>query len=399
MTPDPSQQGAATGPLAGFTVIELAGLGPGPFCGMMLGDMGAEVIRVDRPGIDPLQKLDPLCRNRRSIALDLKSPRGIEVLMRLVENADALYEGYRPGVAERLGCGPEPCLARNPRLVYGRITGWGQDGPLASVAGHDINYIALSGALHAIGRAGERPVPPLNLVGDFGGGGMLLAFGILAGLLQATRTGKGQVIDAAMVDGAAALMGSYYGFREMGLFDGRTGSNFLSGAAHFYDTYETRDGKFVSIGPLERQFYDLLIDKLGLDRERFTAARFSLVPGAMDPSAWADLKQELATVFKSRTRDEWCALLEGTDVCFAPVLTADEAARHPHNAARGTFLEVGGIRQHAPAPRFSRTPPGAPQPPPATGQHTRQVLSGAGYADSEIEDLLTSGVAFEPDAD
>jgi alpha-methylacyl-CoA racemase len=383
------------GPLAGLTIIEMAGLGPGPFCGMMLGDMGAAVIRVDRPGTDPLQGLDPLCRNRRSIALDLKSPAGLDVLMRLVERADALYEGYRAGVAERLGFGPDVCLERNPRLVYGRITGWGQDGPLARTAGHDINYVALSGALHAIGRAGGKPVPPLNLVGDFGGGGMLLAFGILCGLLDAARTGRGQIVDAAMVDGAAALMGSYYGFRAMGLFDGGTGTHFLAGAAHFYDTYETRDGKFVSIGPLEPQFYDLLIDTLGLDRERFAAGRFSLQPGGMDPSLWPILKDELAAVFRTRTRDEWCALLEGTDVCFAPVLTLDEAARHPHNAARGTFLEVGGVLQHAPAPRFERSPAGAPEPPPLPGRDSRRVLAEAGYTEAEIARLLGAGIVHE----
>jgi len=384
------------GPLSGYKIIEMAGLGPGPFCGMMLGDMGADVIRVDRPGRDTLQDLDPLCRNRRSLALNLKAPGALEVLMRLVEGADALYEGYRPGVAERLGFGPDACMARNPRLVYGRITGWGQDGPLANAAGHDINYIALSGALHAIGRAGQRPVPPLNLVGDFGGGGMLLAFGILCALLEASRSGCGQVVDAAMVDGAAALMGSYYGFRAMGLFDGGTGTHFLAGAAHFYDSYETADGKFISIGPLEPQFYSLLIDKVGLDRERFAKAGFSLQPGGMDTHIWAELKEELATVFRTRSRDEWCSLLEGSDVCFAPVLTVEEAAQHPHNRARQTFTEVGGVLQHAPAPRLDRTPAAAPQPPPRPGNDSRAVLSGAGYSGSEIDTLLRDGVVAEP---
>jgi alpha-methylacyl-CoA racemase len=384
------------GPLAGITVIELAGLAPGPFCGMMLGDMGADVIRVDRPGINPLQATDPLCRNRRSIALDLKSVQGIEILMRLVERADALFEGYRPGVAERLGFGPQSCLERNPRLVYGRITGWGQDGPLAQTAGHDINYIALAGALHAIGRPGQRPVPPLNLLGDFGGGGMLLAFGMVCALLETARTGRGQVVDAAMVDGAAALMACFYGFRKMGLFDDRTGSNFLSGAAHFYEVYETSDGKYVSIGPLEPQFYDLLIDKLGLDRERFSKAGFSLVPDDMDTSLWPRLKEELAAVFRTRTREEWCDLLEGTDVCFAPVLTSAEAARHPHNVARRTFIEVGGVLQQAPAPRFGRTPADQPDAPPVPGRDTREILSESGFADADIEAQLRDGVVYEP---
>lgn len=387
---------ANTGPLAGYTIIELAGLGPGPFCGMMLGDMGADVIRVDRPGADPYRELDPMCRNRRSIALNLKASRGCEVLMRLIEGADALFEGFRPGVAERLGLGPDDCLARNPRLVYGRMTGWGQEGPLARAAGHDINYIALSGVLNAIGRSGGRPVPPLNLVGDFGGGGMLLAFGIVCALLETARTGQGQVVDAAMVDGAAALMASYYGFRKLDLFDGRTGSHFLSGAAHFYDTYETSDGRFVAIGALEPQFYDLLIEKLGLDRERFAAGRFSLEPGQMDEKLWPGLKDELAAVFKTRTRDEWCDLLEGSDACFAPVLDSEEAARHPHHVARGTFIEVGGILQNAPTPRFGRTPAPRPHPPPAPGRDTRAVLSGAGYTETEIEELLTAGVVAGP---
>jgi alpha-methylacyl-CoA racemase len=293
------------GPLAGFRIIEVAGLGPGPFCGMMLGDMGAEVIRIDRPGTHARQRLDPLCRNRRSIVLDLKSPPAVEVLLRLVESADALYEGFRPGVAERLGFGPEACMARNPRLVYGRVTGWGQDGPLAMVAGHDINYIALSGALAGVGRAGEPPVPPLNLVGDFGGGGMLLAFGLVCALLEASRSGKGQVIDAAMIDGANALMATFHGFRALGLYDDRPGTHFLSGAAHYYDTYETRDGKHVSIGALEPQFYRLLIEKAGLDPGRFAAHGFDfrMDPATLGQEHWPGLKAELARVFRSKTRD------------------------------------------------------------------------------------------------
>ena len=389
----------ARGPLSGYRVLEVAGLGPGPFCAMMLADMGADVIRVDRPAPDPYRKLDPLCRNRRSIVIDLKSADGPGVLLDLVATADALLEGFRPGVAERLGFGPEACLARNPRLVYGRVTGWGQDGPLASAAGHDINYIALSGALHGIGRAGERPVPPLNLLGDFGGGGMFLAFGIVCGLLEASRSGKGQVIDSAMVDGAAALMATFYGFRAMGLFDEQPGTHFLSGAAHFYDTYETRDGKYVSLGALEPQFYEQLVDKLGLARERFLASRFTLDAAAANEGMWPELKEELAAVIKTRTRDEWCELLEGTDTCFAPVLPVSEASRHPHNAARGNFLEVGGVLQHAPAPRFSRSQTAPPRPPPAPGAHTRALLAEAGYGGERIEALLASGAARQAEGE
>jgi alpha-methylacyl-CoA racemase len=387
------------GPLSGYRIVELAGLGPGPFCGMMLGDMGADVIRVDRPGINPIQSLDPLCRNRRSIALDLKSEHGVEILLHLLENADAIFEGYRPGVAERLGFGPEVCLERNRKLVYGRMTGWGQEGPMAKVAGHDINYIALSGALGAIGRAGERPVPPLNLLGDFGGGGMLMAFGIACGLLEAQKSGRGQVIDAAMVDGSNALMATFHGFRAMGLFDDQMGTHFLSGAAHFYDTYETSDGKFISIGSLEPQFYSLLIDKLGLDREKFSQSVFHLDPRKMNSGMWAELKDELATIFRSRSRDEWCELLEGTDVCFAPVLTGIEASQHPHNVARESFIEVDGIVQNAPAPRFSNSSPDRPSPPPSPGRDTKTVLSEAGYSEGEIEQLIESGVAAVDCAD
>jgi len=383
------------GPLAGYRIVELAGLGPGPFCGMMLGDMGAEVIRVDRPGANPIQQLDPQCRNRRSIALDLKSRQGVKILLRLLEKADAMYEGFRPGVAERLGFGPDVCLELNPRLVYGRMTGWGQQGPLAKVAGHDINYIALAGALGAIGRTGQRPLPPLNLLGDFGGGGMLLAFGIACGLLQAQKTGKGQVIDAAMVDGVNALMATFHGFRAMGLFDDQPGTHFLSGAAHFYDTYETRDGKYISIGSLEPQFYKLLIEKLGLDADRFSPHGFRANPESMDAARWAELKAELAAVFLTRTRDEWCAALEGSDVCFAPVLTGTEASRHPHNVARGSFIEIEGILQNAPAPRFSGSEPGIPAPPPAPGQDTRAVLADAGFSADEIRQFIETGAAAE----
>lgn len=380
------------GPLSGLRVIEVAGLGPGPFCGMMLGDMGAEVIRVDRPGTDPRQKLDPLCRNRRSIMLDLKSPRGVEVLLRLVESADALYEGFRPGVAERLGFGPDACLALNPRLVYGRVTGWGQDGPLAAAAGHDINYIALSGALAGIGRAGQPPTPPLNLVGDFGGGGMLLAFGLVCAVLESRQSGKGQVIDAAMIDGANALMATFHNFRALGLYDDQPGTHFLSGAAHYYDCYETRDGKYVSIGPLEPQFYALLVEKAGLDRERFGPHGFVMEPGSMRRDEWAALKAELAVVFRSRTRAEWCTLFEGSDACFAPVLTAAEASQHPHHVARRSFIEVDGVLQNSPAPRFSRTPAEEPSAAPEPGADTRAVLRDSGYSDAGIDELIRAGV-------
>ncbi|MCC7259205.1 MAG: CoA transferase [Gammaproteobacteria bacterium] len=381
------------GPLAGLRIIEVAGLGPGPFCGMMLGDMGADVVRIDRHGTNAdQQRLDPLCRNRRSLVLDLKSRRGVDVLLRLVDRADALFEGFRPGVAERLGFGPDVCLARNERLVYGRVTGWGQDGPLASAAGHDINYIALAGALAGIGQPGSPPTAPLNLVGDFGGGGMLLAFGLVCALLEARRSGKGQVVDAAMIDGSNALMATFHGMRAMGLYDDRPGTAFLSGAAHYYGTYETRDGKYVAIGPLEPQFYALLIEKAGLDRERFARHGFHMEPGQAERENWAALRAELAAVFRTRTRAEWCALLEGTDACFAPVLTGVEAARHPHHVARGSFIEIDGVLQHAPAPRFSRTPAAAPQGAPPPGGDTHAVLHDAGLDAAEIDELARAGV-------
>ena len=372
------------GPLAGYRIIELAGIGPGPFCGMMLSDMGAEVVRVDRPGLSGEPPKDVLVRNRRSIALDLKSPGGVEAVLRLVDNADALFEGFRPGVTERLGLGPDVCLARNEKLVYGRMTGWGQDGPMAHAAGHDINYIGLSGALHAIGRAGERPVPPLNLVGDFGGGGMLLAFGMVCALLEAQRSGKGQVVDAAMVDGAASLMSMFFSMRATGMFKPERGTNLLDGGAHFYDTYETRDGESICIGSIEPQFYALLVEKAGLDPARFAPQ--------MDAARWPELKQELAEVFRSRTRAEWCEIMEGTDVCFAPVLSLFEAPDHPHNRARNTFIEVDGVVQPAPAPRFSRTPAEVTHAAPVPGADTRAVLADYGFADDELAQLADDGV-------
>jgi alpha-methylacyl-CoA racemase len=372
------------GPLSGLKIIELAGIGPGPFCGMMLSDMGAEVIRVDRKSSRGGRSNDVLARNRHSIAVDLKSPEGVETVLRLVETADALFEGFRPGVTERLGLGPEDCMARNPKLVYGRMTGWGQEGPLAQAAGHDINYIALTGALHAIGRAGERPVPPLNLVGDFGGGGMLLAFGMVCALLEAQQSGKGQVVDAAMTDGASTLMAMFFTMSAAGAFTDQRGTNLLDGGAHFYDTYETSDGKYVCIGSIEPQFYALLVQKAGLDAEQFAPQ--------MDASRWPELKETLAAVFKSKTRDEWCEIMEGTDVCFAPVLSVFEAPDHPHNKARKTFVEIDGVVQPAPSPRFSRTAPEVRHGARAAGEDSRAVLEAAGFSSDEISSLESAGV-------
>jgi alpha-methylacyl-CoA racemase len=376
------------GPLSGFRMIEIAGIGPGPFCAMMLADLGAEVLRIDRAERARMPhpsgpNLDLLNRGRRSVGIDLKSPAGVETVLRLVERADALIEGFRPGVMERLGLGPEICLARNPRLVYGRMTGWGQEGPLAHAAGHDINYIALSGALHAIGRADSPPPPPLNLVGDFGGGGLLLAYGIVCALLERSRSGLGQVVDAAMVDGAAALMTIIYGAHAAGWWQDERMANMLDGAAHFYDAYETRDGKYVSIGSIEPQFYAELLEKVGLAGQE--------LPKQMDRSAWPALKKRLAEVFRSKTRDEWCRLMEGSDVCFAPVLSLAEAPDHPQMRARGTFVEVEGVRQPGPAPRFDRTPGSIERPPARPGEHTDAALADWGFSDEERAKLRESG--------
>ncbi len=365
------------GPLAGLKIIEVAGIGPGPYAAMMLSDMGADVIRVDRAanaaGGDPdVPPSDILNRGRRSVALDLKSPEGVALLLDLVAEADALIEGFRPGVAERLGFGPEVCAARNPRLVYGRMTGWGQDGPYAHTAGHDINYIALGGVLAHLGRQGEKPTPPINLVGDFGGGGMLMAFGVVCGMLEAARSGTGQVVDAAMVDGAASLMSMIWAFSAMGIWSEEKGTNILDTGAHFYDTYETADGKYVSIGSIEPQFYAELLEHTGLE-DTYTSAGESL-PWQQDHARWGEMKERLAAIFLTRTRDEWCEVMEGTDVCFAPVLTMSEARTHPHNVARGTFVEVAGIPQPGPAPRFSRTEATIQRPPAHAGQHTDEVL-------------------------
>jgi alpha-methylacyl-CoA racemase len=377
------------GPLNGVKVLEVAGIGPGPFAAMMLADMGAEVLRIDRAGSvrggDPERPpLDPLARGRRSVGIDLKQPAGVELLLELVEGADALVEGFRPGVAERLGFGPDTCLARNPKLVYGRMTGWGQEGPYAHTAGHDINYIALAGALAHLGRAGEPPTPPINLVGDFGGGGMLMAFGVVCGLLESSRSGQGQVIDAAMVDGAALLMTMMHGFAAMGMWNDERGTNLLDTGAHCYDVFETSDGKWVSIGSLEPQFYAELLDKLPVDPADFANQH--------DRSAWPAMKEKLGAVFRTRTRQEWCEVFEGSDVCFAPVLTMTEAASHPHNQQRGTFVEVAGLVQPAPAPRFSRTPPAVPSAPPHAGQHTDAALADWGVDPGRLDGLRDAGV-------
>jgi alpha-methylacyl-CoA racemase len=376
------------GPLAGLKVIEIAGIGPGPFCGMMLADMGADVVRVDRAnnvaGGDPAHPpADLLNRGRRSIGVDLKNPEGVAVVLDLVAGADVLIEGFRPGVAERLGIGPVDCHARNPKLVYGRMTGWGQDGPWGPMAGHDINYIALAGALEPIGRAGEPPLPPLNLIGDFGGGGMLLAFGVLAGVFEAQRSGQGQVIDAAMVDGAAALMAMTHGFRAMGLWTDERGTNMLDTGAHFYEVYETSDGRYMSVGSIEPQFYDALLKGLGLDA--------SELPWQQDRSQWPALKERFAAIFKGKTRDEWTEIFAGTDACVAPVLSIPEAIEHPHNVERGTFVEVAGVPQPGPAPRFDRTVPEVQGPPPHAGQHTDEVLADFGLDADRIAKLRAVG--------
>lgn len=373
------------GPLQGTRVIELAGIGPGPFCGMMLADMGAEVIRVDRiASKSSFRANDVLTRGRRSIAIDLKSPDGRDVILRLCEEADAIFEGFRPGVTERLGIGPEDCMARNSRLVYGRMTGWGQDGPMAQAAGHDINYIALAGALHGIGRKGERPVPPLNLVGDFGGGGMMLAFGLVCAMLETQKSGTGQIVDAAMVDGAATLMAMFFTMKAAGMYSDERGTNLLDGGAHFYDSYETADGKYISLGSIEPQFYALLVEKAGLDKEDFS--------NQMDQGKWSELKEDLIQLFKTKTRDEWCEIMEGTDICFAPVLSLSEVADHPHNKARATFAELEGILQPTPAPRYSRSTVSLTHASRMAGEDSRVVLAQYGYAEDRIDKLIEDGV-------
>jgi len=357
-----------TGPLAGLRVLELAGIGPGPHAAMILADLGADVVRVDRPvpGLDPTGgSPDQLLRGRRSIALNLKDADDKARLLRLVERADVLLEGYRPGVTERLGIGPDDLAAVNPRLVYARMTGWGQDGPWAQTAGHDINYISVTGALHAIGRAGERPVPPLNYVGDFGGGSMLILVGILSALWERERSGRGQVVDAAMVDGASLLSQMFWSFRGVGVWSDERGVNLLDGGAPWYDTYECADGRYVAVGALEPQFFAALLHGLAIDAAD--------LPGRDDPANWPAIRKRFTEVFAAKTRDEWAAVFDGTDACVTPVLAFGEASAHPHLAARNTVIEPGGVPQAAPAPRFSRTPPGTPTPPPTPGRDSAAV--------------------------
>lgn len=377
------------GPLDGIRIVEFAGIGPGPFCGMMLADHGAEVIRIDRAsgtrgGSQPVTSKDVLARSRKSIAIDLKSAEGVALARKLATNADGIIEGFRPGVMERLGLGPYDLLKDNPKLVYGRMTGWGQTGPYAPYAGHDINYIALAGALAHFGRAGGKPTPPINMVGDFGGGGMMLAFGMVSALLNVARGGEGQVIDCAMTDGTAVLMSMMHGMKNMGVWSEELGVNMLDTGAHFYDTYETADGKFVSIGSIEPQFYAELRRLAGLaDDPDFDAQH--------DKRQWGALKDKLSALFKTRTRAEWDAMMEHTDVCYAPVLTMGEAVEHPHNRARGTFVEVGGHMQPAPAPRYSVTATATPVPAPMPGDHTDDVLASLGLDADGISALKLAG--------
>lgn len=387
------ERGAArqrSGPLLGVKVVEIAAIGPAPFAGMLLSDLGADVIRVDRlSGSDlglPLQtRFDCTSRGRRSVATDLKTPEGVRLVRELSQRADVLIEGFRPGVMERLGLGPEDLLESNPRLVYGRVTGWGQTGPLSRSAGHDLNYVALTGALHAIGRAGQPPTVPLNLVGDYGGGALYLAFGVACALLHAWRTGRGQVVDAAMCDGAASMMTLFYGMLGAGRWQDRPGSNALDGGAPWYDSYETADGRYVAIGAIEPKFFNELLTRLGLDPERW--------PAPQDRSCWDDLRTEFVRIFRTRTRDEWCAALEGSDACFAPVLSLAEAPQHPHNVARATFVEIDGVVQPGPAPRFSATPGRAGAGAPRVGQGGREALSDWGFTADQVEKM--SGVLWE----
>jgi len=370
-------------------VIEIASLAPAPFGCMILSDLGADVLRVDRAencGPATAAPPDPLSRGRRSIGLNLKDPEGTGVLLRLADDADVLVEGFRPGVTERLGCGPAECARRNPRLVYARMTGWGQHGPLAATAGHDIDYIGVSGALAPIGRAGQRPVPPLNLVADFGGGGMLLAVGILAALLERERSGLGQVVDAAMVDGSALLTSFLHGMRAAGGWRDERGTNLLDGGAPFYDTYESADGRYLAVGALEPRFYAALLAGLGL-------AGDDSLPAQYDRAGWPVLRARLSDAFRGRTQAEWGEVFAGTDACVAPVLGPAEAPAHPHNAARGVFIDVGGVVQPAPAPRFGRTAAGLPEPPPRPGADTDAVLGGLGYTAAQITDLRARGIA------
>ena len=377
------------GPLSGYRIIEIAGIGPGPFAAMLLSDMGAEVIRVDRAqAVRPGARANDISlRGRRNVALDLKNPAGVEALLQLVEKADAIIEGFRPGVMERLGLGPDTCLARNPRIVFGRMTGWGQEGMYANAAGHDINYISLAGSLAHFARAGEAPVPPLNMVGDFGGGGMFLAYGVVCALLEAQKSGKGQVVDTAMVDGTAVLMTMFWSMKQSGFFnENAPGTNLLDTGAHFYDVFECKDGKYVSLGSIEPQFYAELLRLTGLEGDPEFARQ-------MDTSLWPKLKERLRDKMREKTRDEWCAIMEATDVCFAPVLTMSEAAEHPHNVERRTFLNVNGAVQPAPAPRFSRTVPEIARGSAVAGENTVEVLKEWGVAD--VDALIANGAAVQ----
>lgn len=371
------------GPLTGLKIVEFAGIGPGPFCGMLLSDLGADVVRIDRKGGGRSAKSDITSRGRRSVALDLKKPESVETCLKLIEKADALFEGFRPGVMERLGLGPDVALARNPKLVYGRMTGWGQTGPYAQAAGHDMNYIAITGALHAIGTE-DKPVPPLNLVGDFGGGALYLAFGLLAGVISARESGKGQVVDVAMSDGAASLMSMFYGFKAAGIWKETRRSNLLDGGAQFYDTYQCSDGKWVAIGSIEPQFYALLRQKTGLDADPAFDAQ-------MDRDQWPALKAKLAEVIRTKTRDKWDEIMGGTDACFGPVLDLGEAPKHPHNVARQAFVELDGVVQPAPAPKFLGTPGRIQGPPPPIGGHNSEALADWGFSADEVKALEGAG--------
>ena len=380
------------GPLAGVRVLEFEAIGPGPFAGMLLADLGADVLVVDRPadsdlGLKRERWYDVMMRGKRSVTLDLKSPDAKETALALAAKADALIEGFRPGVMERLGLGPEAALGRNAKLVYGRMTGWGQDGPLAARAGHDINYIALAGVLHAFGRRGEAPVPPLNLVGDFGGGGMLLALGIACALLEAGRSGKGQVVDAAMVEGASLLAAMFSGFLAAHSWSEERGVNILDTGAPWYDVYETKDGKYVSIGAIEAKFYEDLVSRLRLAVQD--------LPGQHERARWPELRQTFQKAFKAKTRDEWCKVFEGSDACFAPVLTFSEARAHPHNESRAGFVEVGGVAQPAPAPRFSRTPGAVRRAPPERGEGGLAALADWGFSTAEVERLRSRGLGHK----
>ena len=379
------------GPLTGLRILEFEAIGPAPFCGMLLADMGADVLLVDRPedprlGFDRERWSDVMLRGRRSVTLDLKNAEGVAAALALAARADAVIEGFRPGVMERLGLGPDALLAGNPRLVYGRMTGWGQDGPLSRRAGHDIDYIALSGVLHAIGHAGGAPVPPLNLVGDFGGGGMLLGFGVVCALLEARRSGRGQVVDAAMVEGASLLTTMFWGMRAAGQWSDARGENVLDTGAPWYDTYATRDGRHVAVGAIEPRFYDELLRRLGLAHEP--------LPAQHDRSGWPMLRARFAAAFAARTRDEWMREFADSDACVAPVLAFGEAVAHPHAVARGSYASVGGVTQPAPAPRFSRTPGAIGGPPPERGSGGRAALADWGFADDEIDALHGQGVGF-----